>query len=69
MEFADEAGAVTDRFEGADEVGGGFVVESEFPGGEADLAVLVGVEAGEEGSARLRAAGLGHVGALEENAL
>ena len=69
MEFADEAGAVAGRFEGADEVGGGFVVESEFPGGEADLAVLVGVEAGEEGGAGLRAAGLGHVGAFEKDAL
>ena len=45
------------------------MVESEFPGGEADLAVLVGVEAGEEGGARLRAAGLGYVGAFEEDAL
>ena len=51
VKLSDETGAVSEIFERADEIGSGLVEHAEFPGGQADLSVLVRVATGEKSGA------------------
>ena len=68
VQFADDAGPVARPLQAPDDVGRLVAVEAEAPGRQADLSVLMRIEARQQRRARLAAAGLGHVGVLEEHA-
>ena len=68
VQLADDSGAVADLLQAAHDVGRVAAVQAEFPRSQSDLAVLVGVQPGQKGGARLTAASLRHVGVLEANA-
>ena len=69
MKFTNDPGAITRLFETADQIGGILVVESEFPGRQPDLPVLMRIKPCQQRRPRLTTPRLRNVGSLKQDSV
>ena len=66
VQFADDSGPVAGVFQAPNDIGCIFSIHAKFPGGQADLAILMRIKSRKECGPGLAATRLGDVGVLKQ---